>query len=227
MNLQPRTAEMLELRGLLDDAEERSFATVEDGHSAMTPVVYDVVTLDSLPAGDSAGEVGDFLKERLATQGTKVLRGHEVVDFVQDKDFVSVRCRTEVGEPTGETTVKSLIPLGEPGLYRFIYGDRASSPADMRSAVSRDEVRRMLRDLYCAATVSEILWASRFSDAARLATHYRDGRVPHGRLRPLDDDTGPNQPWPSVAAVVHRPGGYACRLASTAHAIAKVPRSRR
>ncbi|WP_410659062.1 FAD-dependent monooxygenase [Amycolatopsis sp. lyj-112] len=240
LNLQPRTSEMLELRGLLDGAEERSYATVEDGHFAMIPVVYDGWdTRFPFQLGIPQAEVEGFLEERLAAQGTKVLHGHEVIDFVQGKDFVSVRCRTEVGEtrlnakflvgcdgsrsvvrkglnvdfpgvdgegfgvvadvlfdnvpdgaqkqwrtmrnvgePTGETTFKGLIPLGEPGLYRFIYGDRASRPADMRSAVPLDEVRGMLHDLYGdTATVSEIRWASRFSDAARQATHYRDGRV--------------------------------------------------
>ncbi|WP_037307637.1 FAD-dependent monooxygenase [Amycolatopsis orientalis] len=240
LNFQPRTAEILELRGLLDGAEERSFATVQDGHFAMIPVDYDGWdTRFPFQLGIPQASVEAYLEERLAAQGTKVLRGSEVIDFVQDKDSVSVRYRTDggearlnakflvgcdgarsvvrkelgidfpgvdgegfgvvadilfdkvpdgaqkqwrtmrnVGEPTGATTFKGLIPLGEPGLYRFIYGDRASRPADMRSAVSHDEVRQALLDSYGdSATVSEIRWASRFSDAARLAEHYRVGRV--------------------------------------------------
>lgn len=204
LNLQPRTAEVLELRGLLDGAEERSFATVRDGHFAMIPVGYDGWdTRFPFQLGIPQAEVEQYLEERLATQGTKVLRGAEVIDFVQDKNSVSVRYRTDsgenmlyakflvgcdgtrsvvrkglgldfpgvdgegfgvvadvlfdripdgaqkqwrtmrnVGEPTGASTFKGLIPLGEPGLYRFVYGDRASRPANLRAAVSPDDVRR-------------------------------------------------------------------------------------
>ncbi len=240
LNLQPRTAEMLELRGLLDGAEDRSYATVGDGHFAMIPVDYDGWgTRFPYQLGIPQAEIEEHLEERLAAQGTEVLRGSEVVGFAQDKDSVSVRYRTDgvenllfakflvgcdgsrsvvrkgldvdfpgvdgegfgvvadvlfdkvpdgaqkqwrtmrnIGEPTGETTFKGLIPLGEPGLYRFTYGDRASRPADMRSAVSHDEVRQAVLDSYGASsTVSEIRWASRFSDAARQAAHYRAGRV--------------------------------------------------
>ncbi|MFI6306823.1 FAD-dependent monooxygenase [Amycolatopsis thailandensis] len=240
LNLQPRTAEMLELRGLLDGAEERSFTTVQDGHFAMIPVDYHCWdTRFPFQLGIPQAQVEEYLEERLAAQGTKVVRGAEVIDFVQDKDSVSVRYRTDcgetrlrakflvgcdgsrsvvrkglnvdfpgvdgegygvvadvlfdkipdgaqkqwrtmrnVGEPTGATTFKGLIPLGEPGLYRFVYGDRGSRPQDIRSAVSHDEVRRALLDSYGeTATVSEIRWASQFSDAARQAEHYRVGRV--------------------------------------------------
>ncbi|GAB3737293.1 FAD-dependent monooxygenase [Amycolatopsis oliviviridis] len=240
LNLQPRTAEILELRGLLDGAEERSFATVRDGHFAMIPVRYDGWdTRFPFQLGIPQARVEEYLEERLAAQGTKVVRGAEVIDFVQDKDSVSVRYRTDGGEtrlhakflvgcdgarsvvrkgsnvdfpgvdgegfgvvadvlfdkipdgaqkqwrtmrdaggPTGATTFKGLIPLGEPGLYRFVYGDRASRPEDFRSAVSQDEVRRVLLDSYGdSGTVSEIRWASRFSDAARQAERYRAGRV--------------------------------------------------
>src|SRR5438105_2323520 len=40
LNLQPRTAEILDLRGLLTRAEQRSFATVPEGHFATIPVPY-------------------------------------------------------------------------------------------------------------------------------------------------------------------------------------------
>ena len=40
LNLQPRTAEVLDLRGLPGRAEQRSFATVADGHFAVIPVPY-------------------------------------------------------------------------------------------------------------------------------------------------------------------------------------------
>ncbi|MFE9677158.1 FAD-dependent monooxygenase [Streptomyces sp. NPDC006259] len=38
LNLQPRTAEVFDLRGLLDDAQQRAIATVADGHFVRLPV---------------------------------------------------------------------------------------------------------------------------------------------------------------------------------------------
>lgn len=209
-------------------------------HFAMIPVGYDGWnTRYPFQLGIPQAQVEGFLEERLAAQGTTVLRGHEVIDFAQNKDSVTVRVRTldgeirltakylvgcdggrsvvrkgldmpfpgvdgegfgvvadvlfgkapdgvqkqwrsmrNIGRPTGATTFTGLVPLGEPGLYRFIYGDRASRPSDMRTAVSFDEVRQELKDKYDdSATVSEIRWASRFSDAARQAECYRVDRV--------------------------------------------------
>jgi hypothetical protein len=41
LNLQPRTPEVLDLRGLLGRAEQRSFATVADGHFAVSYAGWD------------------------------------------------------------------------------------------------------------------------------------------------------------------------------------------
>lgn len=87
LNLQPRTAEVLDLRRLLGRAEQRSFATVAEGHFAAIPVSYaGWGTRHPYQVGIPQAEVEAALEERLAEQGVTVLRGHELTGFVQDGD---------------------------------------------------------------------------------------------------------------------------------------------
>ncbi|MBE8525165.1 FAD-dependent monooxygenase [Amycolatopsis sp. H6(2020)] len=91
LNLQPRTAEVLDLRGLLGRAEDRSFATVADGHFAVIPVSYaGWETRHPYQLGIPQAEVEAALEERLNEQGVQVRRGHELTSFVQDADGVTV-----------------------------------------------------------------------------------------------------------------------------------------
>lgn len=94
LNLQPRTAEVLDLRGLLGRAEERSFATVADGHFAVIPVGYTGWdTRHPYQVGIPQAQVEAALEERLAEQGVEVLRGHELTGFEQDAAGVTVTAR--------------------------------------------------------------------------------------------------------------------------------------
>jgi 2-polyprenyl-6-methoxyphenol hydroxylase-like FAD-dependent oxidoreductase len=91
LNLQPRTAEILDLRGLLGRAEQRSFATVPEGHFAVIPVSYaGWDTRHPYQLGIPQAEVEAALEERLAEQGVRVLRGHELTGFKQDDEGVTV-----------------------------------------------------------------------------------------------------------------------------------------
>ncbi|MEU5260439.1 FAD-dependent monooxygenase [Amycolatopsis sp. NPDC021455] len=91
LNLQPRTAEILDLRGLLGRAENRSFATVADGHFAVIPVSYTGWnTRHPYQLGIPQAEVEATLEERLAEQGVRVRRGHELTAFSQDAAGVTV-----------------------------------------------------------------------------------------------------------------------------------------
>jgi 2-polyprenyl-6-methoxyphenol hydroxylase-like FAD-dependent oxidoreductase len=236
LNLQPRTAEVLDLRGLLGRAEQRSFATVAEGHFAMLPVSYaGWDTRHPYQLGIPQAQVEAALEERLAEQGVKVLRGQELKEFTQDLDGVTVTTGTTtiraaylVGCDGGRSAVRKalglpfegidgrgygvvadvlfrvppagapsewrsmrnlvtsdgvgkftgLIPLGAENLYRLSYGDRMSRPENMRSEVSHDEIREVVRKTYGErAEIAEIRWASRFGDDARLAAKYKVDRV--------------------------------------------------
>ncbi|OIJ95485.1 monooxygenase [Streptomyces sp. MUSC 14] len=92
--LQPRTAEVLDLRGLLDpvlaDAPSRN---AHGGHFAMLPVELDCRpwrTRHPYPVTLPQARLEAFLEQRLFGQGVPVLRGHEVSAVEQDADGVTV-----------------------------------------------------------------------------------------------------------------------------------------
>ncbi|MGW5748530.1 FAD-dependent monooxygenase [Amycolatopsis sp. NPDC003861] len=124
LNLQPRTAEVLDLRGLLGRAEDRSFATVADGHFAVLPVSYaSWDTRHPYQLGIPQAEVEAALEERLNEQGVRVRRGHELTGFVQDAggvtitaDDLCVRAKYLVGCDGGRSTVRKALNLRFEGI---------------------------------------------------------------------------------------------------------------
>lgn len=124
LNLQPRTAEVLDLRGLLGRAEERSFATVADGHFAVIPVSYaGCNTRHPYQLGIPQAEVEAALEERLNEQGVRVRRGHELTSFTQDADGVTItagdvriRAAYLVGCDGGRSTVRKALQLPFEGI---------------------------------------------------------------------------------------------------------------
>lgn len=124
LNLQPRTAEVLDLRGLLGRAEQRSFATVADGHFAVIPVRYTGWdTRHPYQVGIPQAQVEAALEERLAEQGVKVLRGHELTGFEQDATGVTVtagdlrvRAAYLVGCDGGRSAVRKALNLPFEGI---------------------------------------------------------------------------------------------------------------
>ncbi|GHG37585.1 MULTISPECIES: FAD-dependent monooxygenase [Amycolatopsis] len=124
LNLQPRTAEVLDLRGLLPRAKDRSFATVADGHFAVIPVSYaGWDTRHPYQLGIPQAEVEAALEERLAEQGVRVRRGHELTSFVQDADGVTItagelriRAKYLVGCDGGRSTVRKALNMPFEGI---------------------------------------------------------------------------------------------------------------
>ncbi|MGW4065653.1 FAD-dependent monooxygenase [Amycolatopsis sp. NPDC004747] len=124
LNLQPRTAEVLDLRGLLPRAKERSFATVADGHFAVIPVPYTGWdTRHPYQLGIPQAQVEAALEERLAEQGVEVARGHELTGFIQDAEGVTItagelRIRAEylVGCDGGRSTVRKALNMRFEGI---------------------------------------------------------------------------------------------------------------
>ncbi|MFD8495841.1 FAD-dependent monooxygenase [Amycolatopsis sp. NPDC059657] len=77
----------------------------------------------------------------------------------------------------GERGFGGLIPLGEPGLYRLVFGDLTTPLPDRTAPITDEEFKAGLRRFYGSLEVSEVRWRSRFTDAARQAERYRAGRV--------------------------------------------------
>lgn len=119
LNLQPRTAEVLDLRGLLTRAEQRAFTTVPEGHFAMIPVSYKGWnTRHPYQLGIPQAQVEEALEERLAEQGVKVLRGTELTSFTQDAEGVTItagelriRAKYLAGCDGGRSAVRKALKL--------------------------------------------------------------------------------------------------------------------
>ncbi|WP_327167234.1 FAD-dependent monooxygenase [Streptomyces subrutilus] len=99
--IQPRTAELLDLRGLLDGAMERSIDyRLLGGHFAGLPVPLDYAAWDTrypYPVLLPQDQLEAVLEDRLTVLGGHVLREHRLTDLRQDADGVTV---TAVG-PAG------------------------------------------------------------------------------------------------------------------------------
>ncbi|MCC3774169.1 FAD-dependent monooxygenase [Streptomyces sp. UNOB3_S3] len=128
LNLQPRTAEMLDMRGWLDTVAGRAVTTLPGGHFAGMPLDYTALdTAFPYQVGIPQARVEEFLEAHLATYGIPVLRGHELAGITQDADGVTATVTTPdgterrlraaylVGADGGRSRVRKELGVGFPG----------------------------------------------------------------------------------------------------------------
>ncbi|MFI0742243.1 FAD-dependent oxidoreductase [Streptomyces sp. NPDC021100] len=130
LGLQPRTVEVLDMRGLLDAVLERSLTQVSDAHFAGLPTVmhyrgwgsrhpYGVI----IPQDRVEAVLEQALTERY---GIRVLRSHELTGIEQDADGVTAvvatpegdlrfRARYLAGCDGGRSTVRRRLGVAFPG----------------------------------------------------------------------------------------------------------------
>ncbi|MFE1805596.1 FAD-dependent monooxygenase [Streptomyces sp. NPDC059533] len=100
--IQPRTAEMLALRGLLDDALGRSIDyQLVGGHFAGLPVPLDYAAWDTRyphPVLLPQDQLEAVLEDRLTKLGGEVLREHRLTGLDQDADGVTITVTTPDGD---------------------------------------------------------------------------------------------------------------------------------
>jgi 2-polyprenyl-6-methoxyphenol hydroxylase-like FAD-dependent oxidoreductase len=120
--LQPRTAEVLDLRGLLDPLLDRKLPRGEfGGHFAGLPVELDCRpwrTRHPYPVAIPQARLEAFLEQSLVDQGVPVLRGREVAAVEQDAGGVTagdVRGSYLVACDGGHSTVRKLLDVPFPG----------------------------------------------------------------------------------------------------------------
>ncbi|MCP3802612.1 FAD-dependent monooxygenase [Allokutzneria sp. A3M-2-11 16] len=143
--IQPRTAELLDARGLLDPIMERVHARpVIGGHFAGLPVELDCTpwnTRNPYPIGIPQWRIEEVLEEAATARGARVLRGHEVTAVAQDANGVTVSAGTEfrakylVACDGAHSTVRKLLDLpfpGRSGTFKAVLVDvRLSSVSDL------------------------------------------------------------------------------------------------
>jgi 2-polyprenyl-6-methoxyphenol hydroxylase-like FAD-dependent oxidoreductase len=120
--LQPRTAEVLDLRGLLDPLLDQALSRGEfGGHFAGLPVELDCRpwrTRYPYPVGIPQSRLEAYLEEQLVNQGVPVLRGYEVSAVEQDAEGVTagdIRGSYLVACDGGHSTVRKLLGVPFPG----------------------------------------------------------------------------------------------------------------
>ncbi|MFC9439477.1 FAD-dependent monooxygenase [Nocardia sp. NPDC057030] len=141
--LQPRTAEVLDLRGMLDPLLDLSVPRGQfGGHFAGLPVELDCRpwrTRHPYPVGIPQTRLEAFLEQLLLDQGVPVLRGVDVSAVEQDSAGVTVgdvRGSYLVACDGGHSTVRKLLGVPFPGTA----GTMSSVVADLTLASRSDAV---------------------------------------------------------------------------------------
>ncbi|MDJ0362472.1 FAD-dependent monooxygenase [Rhodococcus sp. H29-C3] len=132
LNLHPRTAEVLELRGILDAAQKQARAKIGTTHFAHMPVD---VALDGWSSrypyqvGIPQAEVENLLEKHLENNGVTIRWATEVVDIVQDPDSISITTNQGVltskylvAADGGRSTIRKLLDVDFPGLDARWFG---------------------------------------------------------------------------------------------------------
>lgn len=130
LNLQPRSIEIFDQRGLWDAVESRSLARINGGHFAGLPVPLNYSSWDTrypYQLGIPQARTEAVLEEQLSqVHGIMVTRGAELLDLTQDADSVIAtvqdgqvrrQLRTEylVGCDGGRSLVRKLLGVPFPG----------------------------------------------------------------------------------------------------------------
>lgn len=123
LNLQPRTAEIFDLRGLLEPTRKYALATWGGGHFGGRPLRYSGwPTRHPYQVNIPQAGVERALEERLAGQGVRIRRDHALTTFVQDDTGVtatigerSIRAAYLVGCDGGRSTVRKQLGVPFPG----------------------------------------------------------------------------------------------------------------
>ncbi|AUG75001.1 hypothetical protein CFP65_0012 [Kitasatospora sp. MMS16-BH015] len=136
--IQPRTAEVLQLRGLLEEALQRSVGRpTTGGHFAGLPAPLDYSAWDTrhpYPVSLPQDRLEAVLEERLAQLGGRILRLHRVVGLHQDGDGATVTADTPQGPRTFRGRYLAACDGAHSGLRKLVGAAFPGQAATLRSA---------------------------------------------------------------------------------------------
>jgi 2-polyprenyl-6-methoxyphenol hydroxylase-like FAD-dependent oxidoreductase len=126
--MQPRTNEVLDMRGLLAPMRAaKPNWEIDQGHFAGLRVDYTVLRPSGPLMHLAQNDMEDFLEQRLIGRGVSVLRGHELAGIEQDEhgvtatvtkpdgDKLSITGRYLVAADGAHSTARKLLGVGFPG----------------------------------------------------------------------------------------------------------------
>jgi 2-polyprenyl-6-methoxyphenol hydroxylase-like FAD-dependent oxidoreductase len=223
--IQPRTAEVLELRGLLEPLLRR--ATPRDpvgGHFAALPVPLDCTpwqTRHPFPIAIAQWEIEEVLEDRASAAGARILRGAAVsgvaVSGVESgdegvivtADGLRVRARYLAACDGGHSTVRKLLGLPFPGRP----GTRQAVLADIRLSAVSPSVPRRLGHMSTLTRQAGGHWAMLVplgDDRYRITFGRTDGQTDNDRDNPVTRA--------EIAAALHAVYGRETELGQVASA---------
>jgi 2-polyprenyl-6-methoxyphenol hydroxylase-like FAD-dependent oxidoreductase len=151
--IHPRTAELLDQRGLLEPVlATGDFPVTEIGHFAGLPVDFRTWPTRHPAYNVPQTKIEEVLESRLTERGVPVLRGRTVIDMVQDIDGVTVtvdgaggrvrhRAWYLVAADGGRSTIRKILGVdfpGRPGDSTSVTAEAVlSGPASTRQGLER------------------------------------------------------------------------------------------
>jgi 2-polyprenyl-6-methoxyphenol hydroxylase-like FAD-dependent oxidoreductase len=146
LNVQPRTAEILDLRGLLDPAREKAEGGIQGSHFTVAFLPYGPLdTRYPYQVVLPQARLEEVLERRFLELGGELRRSWTLEDLRQDEDSVALRgpetltARYVVACDGGRSTVRRLLGVAFPGTESTEY----FTMADIRLAPGSTELPRM------------------------------------------------------------------------------------
>ncbi|MBM7774268.1 2-polyprenyl-6-methoxyphenol hydroxylase-like FAD-dependent oxidoreductase [Actinokineospora baliensis] len=153
LNLQPRTAEVFDLRGLMESTREYALGTWGGGHFGGRPLGYEGWgTRHPYQVHIPQAGVERALEERLGEQGVQVQWGHDVLELAQDDTGVNAVVRTPAGElevradylvgcDGGRSTIRKQLGVDFPGTDASVFSFVADIVLDKMPAAVPTRLR--------------------------------------------------------------------------------------
>ncbi|MEU3618026.1 FAD-dependent monooxygenase [Streptomyces sp. NPDC006872] len=190
MHMQPRTAEILDLRGLLGGLQQNVIAHLSEGYFAGVPVALDYhIASTRYPALVRVPQprVEEHLEEHLAVLGVQVRYQHALVGLTQDADGVTA----EVHGPDGDYSLRADYLVGCDGagsVVRKLSGVRFPGTDASSHGVAGDVILSRVPAVMNSRDHSAVEIFGRGKQTTRFVILIPTGKPQHFRAGYVDPD---------------------------------------